>query len=119
VEQALIERWLAGVERALREHAALGLEVARCGRLIKGYGATNERGKENLLHVLDHLALDDTLGAADERAAMTRAAREAALADDAGQALDRVLAAHGASPRPIKESPIRFVRLAARRHGGA
>jgi len=119
VEQALIERWLAGVERALREHAALGFEVARCGRLIKGYGATNERGKENLLHVLDHLALDSMLGTADERAAMIRAAREAALADDAGQALDQVLANHGASPRPIKESPIRFVRLAARRHGGA
>ena len=34
----------------------LGHEIALCGRLIKGYGATNERGKENLLHVLDHLA---------------------------------------------------------------
>jgi hypothetical protein len=35
---------------------ALGHEIALCGRLIKGYGATNERGKDNLLHVLDHLA---------------------------------------------------------------
>jgi indolepyruvate ferredoxin oxidoreductase beta subunit len=111
VEQVLIERWLAGIERGLRELPALGLEIARCARLIKGYGATNERGKENLLHVLDHLALDGTRGTADERAAMIRAAREAALADDAGQALDLTLLRHGAPARPVKEQPIRFVRV--------
>ncbi|HKX42853.1 MAG TPA: indolepyruvate oxidoreductase subunit beta family protein, partial [Burkholderiaceae bacterium] len=43
-EQALIERWLAAVERGAREDAALGRELAECGRLIKGYGATRERG---------------------------------------------------------------------------
>ena len=51
----MIERWLAAVERGARDDAALGHEMRRCGRLIKGYGATNERGKQNLLHVIDHL----------------------------------------------------------------
>ena len=55
-EQSMIERWLAAVERGAREDAWLGRELAECGRLIKGYGATNERGKENLLHVVEHLA---------------------------------------------------------------
>ena len=109
VEQAAIERWLAGVEAASRRHASLGLEIAECGRLIKGYGATNERGKENLLHVLDHLALAASFANDDERAAAIRAAREAALADASGQALDRSLLAHGAPARPVPAQPIRWV----------
>ena len=111
-EQALIEHWLDGIARGLREHAALGLEVARCGRLIKGYGATNERGRDNLLHVLDHLALDAARGDAAARAAAVQAAREAALSDEAGSALDRTLQDHGAPARPLKEQPIRLIRRA-------
>ncbi len=37
-------------------------------------------------------------------------ARSAALADDAGTALDATLVRHGAPPREIKPQPIRFVR---------
>jgi indolepyruvate ferredoxin oxidoreductase beta subunit len=109
-EQALIERWIGAVEHGLHSHAALGHELACCGRMIKGYGATNERGKENLLHIVDHLALADGLGMPPQRASMIRAAREAALADDAGLALDQVLAHHGAPARPVPEQPIRWVR---------
>ena len=108
VEQALIERWLAALERGLREDAALGREIADCGRLIKGYGSTNERGKHNLLHVIDHLAVGPKPVA--ERAAAIRAAREAALADEGGLALDRTLVAHGAPTRPLKPQPVRFYR---------
>lgn len=107
-EQALIERWLAAVERGAREHAALGLELAKCGRLVKGYGSTNERGKENLLHIVDHLAAAAT--PALLRADAVRAAREAALADDAGRALDRTLVAHGAPPRPAREQVVRWYK---------
>jgi indolepyruvate ferredoxin oxidoreductase beta subunit len=114
LEQAAIERWLAGVESAARRHPGLGLELAECGRLIKGYGATNERGKENLLHVLDHLALAAPFASDDDRATAIRAAREAALADGSGQALDQALAAHGAPARPVPAQPIRWV---ARRPG--
>jgi indolepyruvate ferredoxin oxidoreductase beta subunit len=109
-EQALVERWIAAIVQGLRADASLGHELACCGRLIKGYGATNERGKQNLLHVIDHLALDEALGRATQRAAMIRTAREAALADDAGLALDRVLVHHGAPARPVPEQPIRWVR---------
>jgi indolepyruvate ferredoxin oxidoreductase, beta subunit len=106
LEQALIERWLAAIEAGTREHWALGHELALCGRLIKGYGSTNERGKENLLHIIDHLAAGSQPAA--ERAQAVRAAREAALADDAGRALDQALQAHGAPPRPVREQTIRW-----------
>ncbi|HWI78443.1 MAG TPA: indolepyruvate oxidoreductase, partial [Ramlibacter sp.] len=85
----------------------LGHEIALCGRLIKGYGATNERGKENLLHVLEHLAHGPD---APGSATAVRAARTAALADDAGLAFDAALSQHGAPPRPVKEQPLRFMR---------
>ncbi|MFO1327080.1 MAG: indolepyruvate oxidoreductase subunit beta family protein [Rubrivivax sp.] len=101
-EQALIERWLAAVEAGTRRDPALGLELARCGRLVKGYGSTHERGMANLLHIVQHLAGRD--------AATVRAAREAALADDAGTRLDDTLAAHGAPRRPPREQPVRWYR---------
>ena len=107
LEQQMIEKWLAGVIDGTRRHWSLGHEIALCGRLIKGYGSTNERGKENLLHVLDHLAHG---GRPEDAADAIRAAREAALADDAGKALDATLVQHGAPPRPVKEVPIRWVR---------
>jgi len=100
VEQGLIEHWLLAVERAARTDPALALELARCGRLIKGYGSTNERGKESLLHITDHLHSADAV----------RAAREAALADDAGRALDNTLLAHGAPARAPREQTIRWYK---------
>ncbi|MCM2251347.1 MAG: indolepyruvate oxidoreductase subunit beta family protein [Ramlibacter sp.] len=106
-EQAMMARWLAGVIEASRRDWQLGHEIALCGRLIKGYGATNERGKENLLHVLEHLAHGPSATAA---ATAIAAARQAALADEAGQALDSVLLQHGAPARPVKEQPIRWMR---------
>lgn len=108
LEQRLIEQWLAAVERGTREDPALGLELARCGRLIKGYGSTNERGKHNLLHIVEHLAT----GArpALQRAQAVAAAREAALADEAGRALDQTLVAQGAPPRPVPEQTIRWYK---------
>jgi indolepyruvate ferredoxin oxidoreductase beta subunit len=103
----MIEKWLLGVLHGTQRGWQLGHEIAQCGRLIKGYGATNERGKDNLLHVLDHLAHG---GRPEEAAQAIHAAREAALADDAGQALDAALVQHGAPPRPVKAVPIRWVR---------
>jgi len=107
LEQKMIEEWLRGVVLGTQRQWDLGHEIALCGRLIKGYGSTNERGKENLLHVLHHLARG---GVPAEAAAAVRAAREAALADDAGRALDAELARHGAPPRPVKAVPVRWVR---------
>ena len=100
----MIEEWLGAVERASREDWARGRELALCGRLVKGYGATNERGKRNLAHIVRHLASAD--------AQAVREAREAALADENGHALDRALVARGAPARPVVAQPVRFVRKA-------
>jgi len=110
-EQALIDRWLDAVVAGSRGDWRLGHEIALCGRLIKGYGSTNERGKNNLLHVIDHLAtapLPD--GSPAARASAIAAAREAALADEAGNALDAALLRHGAPARPVKAQPIRWMK---------
>jgi indolepyruvate ferredoxin oxidoreductase beta subunit len=108
LEQRLIEQWLGAVERGTGEHWALGHELAQCGRLVKGYGSTNERGKDNLLHIVAHLA--GASGPPEQRAAAVRAAREAALADDAGRAFDQALVDHGAPARPPREQVLRFYR---------
>jgi indolepyruvate ferredoxin oxidoreductase beta subunit len=108
LEQSLIERWLAAVERGTHDGWALGHELARCGRLVKGYGSTNERGKETLLHIVDHLA--GGAAGADARAAAVRAACDAALADDTGAAFDRTALAHGAPARPPREQVVRWHR---------
>ena len=109
-EQSMIERWLAAVEHGARADAGLGRELAECGRLIKGYGATNERGKHNLLHVIEHLMSPERFATPAERASAIGAARHAALADDAGKALDQALLRHGAPARPLREQPIQWVR---------
>src|SRR5262249_13785493 len=103
-EQATIEAWLARIEQGLRADWTLGHEIALCGRLIKGYGATLERGKLNLKHVLDHLATGP--GSPAERARAIALARNAALIDDAGKALDRQLVELGAPARPVKPQTI-------------
>lgn len=114
-EQHMIERWLGALEQGTRTHWQLGHEIALCGRLIKGYGATNERGKHNLLHMLDQLALDSQKPDPPARAAAIRAARLAALADDAGRELDETLVSHGAAPVPVRTQPVRWVKKSAAR----
>ena len=108
-EQALIDPWLASVVAGTRADWQTGFELAQCGRLIKGYGSTNERGKDNLLHIMAHLATVQNFASQEERALAIAAARNAALADDAGQALDRTLVQHGVAARPVKAQPIRWV----------
>jgi len=107
-EQALIERWLAAIERAAASDWQCAFELALCGRLIKGYGATNERGKHHLAHIVAELGEAGEFATPADRARAIRSAREAALADEGGQALDRALVAHGAAPRPVIAQPIRW-----------
>jgi indolepyruvate ferredoxin oxidoreductase beta subunit len=109
-EQALIEEWLGGIEAATRLSPSLGLELARCGQLIKGYGSTNERGKDNLLHILRHVCGAAAAVPLAEQAAAVARIRQAALQDEAGQALDQALLQHGAPARPVKEQPILWMK---------
>ena len=109
-EQALIEEWLGGVVAATRLSPALGLELARCGQLIKGYGSTNERGKDNLLHILRHVCGPASKVPVAEQAQAVARIRQAALQDEAGQALDQALLQHGAPARPVKEQPVLWMK---------
>ena len=106
-------QWYGAVIKGLQQSADLGLELARCGQLIKGYGSTNERGKHNLLHILAQ-ALNPTV---PQTAASVAHWRAAALKDDAGQALDTQLRAQGALARPVREQPIRWMRKPPSRGG--
>lgn len=109
-EQTMITQWLAAVVSGTQRNWQVGHEIAQCGRLIKGYGSTNERGKDNLLHVLNHLAQASHFAHESQRADAISAARSAALTDEAGKALDLVLAQHGAPARPIQPQPIRWMK---------
>lgn len=76
-EHARMERWLAAVQRCAGWDRALAVEVARAGRLVKGYGQVRRR----LEAVLDDL-LDKVLRAAELEAAASGGFRVAsALAE--------------------------------------
>ncbi|MBZ6379168.1 indolepyruvate oxidoreductase subunit B [Pacificimonas flava] len=90
-EQARIDAWLDEVrETALRDRV-LATEIVRCQRLIKGYGDTFERGLRNFAAVMQGLR---TPPPGRAPAAWAAELREAALADEDGEALkERLLAA--------------------------
>ena len=121
-EQALIERWLHAVRDAAARDLGLALEIALCGRLIKGYGETNRRAKANFLRIVDTLVEGGTF--TDEgaraplddraRAVAIAKAREAALADPEGRGLEKSLATHGITPLPPQPKPIQFMRRPAK-----
>ena len=109
-EQALIERWLGAIRAAAAADRTLALEIALCGRLVKGYGDTNRRGKENLARIMDTLVAGGGPASVAERAAAIRGAREAALADPDGRTLEQALASAGIAPKPPKPQTIKFYR---------
>ena len=109
-EQSLIEEWLEGIGQACLRSSALALEVARCGQLIKGYGSTNERGKDNLLHILRTVCQPAADKSVDAQAAVVAQIRKAALQDEKGQSFDLALLQHGAPARPVKEQPILWMK---------
>ena len=112
----MIERWLDGIVRGLAAGWHVGFEVAACARLIKGYGSTNERGKENMQHVLTHLMRID-FDSDRARAEAIRAARKAAMSDDSGKALDQALVEAGAPARPNRAQPVIWVKKPRRTAG--
>ncbi len=107
-EQTQIDQWLQAVSLATKRDPALGLEVARCGQLIKGYGNTHDRSRANLQHILSHGLQADR--PAHEQAEIMSRWRQAALKDEAGQALDQALTQHGAPARPVPERPILWLK---------
>ena len=88
VEHQRIAQWLATVGQLAGTHPDLALEVARSQRLIKGYGDTHARGWGNYLRLI---AVLPRLQATPHGAQQLRDLSQAALADDTGQALERLL----------------------------
>jgi indolepyruvate ferredoxin oxidoreductase beta subunit len=90
-EQAQMEAWLAAIQRAAPDNYPLALELARCGRLVKGYGKTRERGTGNVERILAVVRQHPALSAD-----AVKALREAALSEEKGAqftALERELLA--------------------------
>ncbi|HEY7775307.1 MAG TPA: indolepyruvate oxidoreductase subunit beta family protein, partial [Kineobactrum sp.] len=88
-EHALIARWLRAVNSAAAAgNARLALEIAECGRLIKGYGDTRARTTSQLCSILEQL---ETASGQLPHEALRRW-REAALDDDEGKAFVAELA---------------------------
>ena len=92
-EQAMIERWLDAVTRAVRIDSDFGAEVAEAGRVIKGYSDTRRRAFAKMITLLDEVVVPALAGAVapDDAAARLRAANRAALADEDGKALRELL----------------------------
>ena len=82
-ETAYIDRWLAAIRQAAARDYRLAVEIAECGRLIKGYGETRARSYNNFARVFAKLidpALDGRLHHDIAGPALGRA-RAAAFAD--------------------------------------
>jgi indolepyruvate ferredoxin oxidoreductase beta subunit len=94
LEHAAMRDWLANVESAAGLSLGLAREVAECARLLKGYSDTYRRGRRNFAGIMTTLVKPTLAGEMepDAAAAAIRQAREAALADPEGGALDKVLA---------------------------
>ncbi len=91
IEQAHIEQWLSRIEKAASTSPELATEIARCQRLVKGYGDTHERGLRNYETLMAALAR----GGAAVTPAILRELRDAALSDERGEKLRAALGRHG------------------------
>ncbi|MCZ8257272.1 MAG: indolepyruvate oxidoreductase subunit beta family protein [Polaromonas sp.] len=90
IEHQRINTWLGSIVQLTPTNPALALEVARAQRLVKGYGDTHARGWGNFEKIMARLP---QLQAMPQGPAQLKALVEAALADDSGQALGKLLAA--------------------------
>ncbi|VVE16748.1 indolepyruvate oxidoreductase [Pandoraea cepalis] len=87
-EMAAWQAWLANVVDIAPADYALAVEVAKCQRLVKGYGDTHARGMRNFEAIMQAMpALRHTRDAAMR----VREACEAALSDDTGKQLTNLL----------------------------
>ena len=84
-EQRALEDWLDAVRAAAECDYLLGVEVAACRGLVKGYGETIERGRERFAAIMTILP---EIADRPDAAAIVLALRQAANADDTGAALN-------------------------------
>jgi indolepyruvate ferredoxin oxidoreductase beta subunit len=91
LENQRIELWLSLVRQWVPAHPALALELVLCQRLVKGYSDTHARGHHHHDQLLALVAEHGARLSAEQ----LRALREAALADDQGNAFRSTLASQG------------------------
>jgi len=109
-EQLGIQAWLKCIVESTQTDKALGLEIAACGRLIKGYASTNARAHESLNYILNSLSADSFKRSDLPKSEIVRQARLSALKEESGSSLDLLLKGLGAPARPPKEQPIRWMK---------
>ncbi|MDA1100091.1 MAG: indolepyruvate oxidoreductase subunit beta family protein [Proteobacteria bacterium] len=92
-EQALIDHWIGNIAKAAALDLRLAAEIAACQRLLKGYGQTQRHGWKSFSSIMDTLAIPALQGDVppDGAAKAIARARDAALADPEGSALQGVL----------------------------
>jgi len=82
-EHKMIQRWLSSVKNALaKKDSVRALALARCGRLVKGYGETRHRTTSQLMDIVDKGA-----SLPSER---IESLKYAALDDDTGEGLAKM-----------------------------
>jgi indolepyruvate ferredoxin oxidoreductase beta subunit len=94
IENSRIEQWLGRIEQVSAGNHALGVEVARAQRLIKGYGDTHEHGWRSFASLMEQL---EGLQSRADGAAVLARLQAAALADEQGSALALELVGLGAT----------------------
>jgi indolepyruvate ferredoxin oxidoreductase beta subunit len=92
-ENGKIEAWLDHVLKVAAKDYPLAVEIARCQRLIKGYGDTYDRGWRNFSVLMARAQAVD--------APMLARLRLAALADDEGGALGEPVGTAGGAAPPV------------------
>ncbi len=95
VELCHLQAWMDAALSCAPDNYDLAVEIINNRRLVKGYSDTHERGMSKFSRVMDML---DRVAARDDAATCMREMREAALADEEGAALDRMIESMKQSP---------------------
>lgn len=93
VEKQATSEWLSQIVALMEKDYDLALEWVECARLLKGYGDTYERGHANFQRIFETYLKPTLQGGPLPSAISLQLAREAALADPEGQALQEAFKA--------------------------
>ncbi len=88
VEDARLSAWLDSIAAYAAQDYDLGVEIAECQRLVKGYGETHQRGMHNFERIMDAM---ERIKRGSNPVQTVRELRAAALADEFGEILDHAL----------------------------
>ncbi|MEO8721987.1 MAG: indolepyruvate oxidoreductase subunit beta family protein [Sphingobium sp.] len=88
IEVASRDRWLEDALGMAQTNYALGVEVLKCRRLIKGYSDTHARGQSKFAKVIAEIR---SLSLRDDAAEWARRLREAAIRDSEGGDLEGLI----------------------------